>query len=91
MARRHIRAKPGELIAAFGTAERGDRPDIQYAWGGGGASKSDGRILCNALEEVKVFNGKTLREELTDRGYDISTLRFSIKAHPRAAEERRNG
>ena len=71
-------AKPGQLIARWGRADRGHEPSIVYAWGADGACKSDSRILCNALEEVKVFNGKTLAEELDSRGYDLTTLRFSI-------------
>ena len=74
-----IAAKPGQLVAAWGRGEdRGDSPAIQYAWGGAGAGKPDGRILCNAIEECGVFMGRTLAQELEARGYDITTLRFSI-------------
>lgn len=71
-------AKPGELKACYGRAERGDSPDICYVWGGEGAHKSDGRILSEALEHAEVFDGKNLRQELEARGYDITTLKFSI-------------
>lgn len=86
---RRVQAKPGQLVAAWGRAGeegRGERPDIQYAWGGAGASKPDGRILCNALEGAKVFDGKTLCAELEVRGYDLTTLRFSIERKAIAAE-----
>lgn len=76
---RKVRAKPGELVAAFGKHEAGGRPDIAYAWGGGGADKPDARILSNALEQAPVHMGRTLRQELVARGYDISTLRFSVR------------
>lgn len=76
-------AKPGQLIARFGREYGGGRPDLLYAYGGGGASKPDSRILMNALEEAKIFEDRSLRQELELRGYDITTLRFSIE---RAAE-----
>lgn len=85
-------AKPGELKAAWGRGDvRGDPPDLQYAWGGRGASSPDGRILCNALQEAHVFKDRTLVQELEDRGYDITTLKFSIqqKAPPDTAIEGR--
>jgi hypothetical protein len=74
-------AKPGQLLALFGRAYRQDTPDLVYSWGGSGASKPDSRILMRAIEEVPVFDGRSLREELTARGYDITTLRFSIQRH----------
>lgn len=77
---RTITAKPGELRAAFGRDDaRGNSPDIMYAWGGGGSSSPDGRVLSNAFEEAIVFDGKPLRKVLEERGYDITTLRFTIQ------------
>lgn len=76
---RSVKAKPGELKASFGKADRWDSPAIQYAWGGEGAAKADGRVLCCALEEAIVYDGKTLAQVLTERGYDIGTLRFTIQ------------
>jgi hypothetical protein len=84
MSRKRIRvpkAKPGELIACWGRPDRGEDPDLVYAWGGKGADSSDGRILSNALENAVVFDGRTLKQELMARGYDITTLRFSILQH----------
>lgn len=72
-------AKPGELKAQFGKERFSDAPDLLYAWGGSGASKSDSRVVSAALEEVPVFDGKPLRQVLKERGYDITTLRFSIR------------
>lgn len=79
MPKRYITAKPGELKAAFGKGERWDAPAIQYAYGGQGASKPDGRVLAEAIEGMKVFGDKTLAAELAERGYDLSTLKFSIQ------------
>lgn len=72
-------AKPRELRAAYGRADRWSEPSIVYSWGGDGANKPDGRILSTAIEEAIVFDGKTLAQELDRRGYDLSTLRFSIR------------
>lgn len=72
-------AKPGELKACYGRAERGDTPDLCYVWGGGGAESADGRVLSQALEGAEVFDGKNLRQELEARGYDLTTLRFTIQ------------
>lgn len=46
--------------------------------GGGGATKSDAHMLSHAFEAVRLLNGKTLREELVVRGFDITTMQFSI-------------
>lgn len=73
-------AKPGELIAAYGRVD--GELQIGYAWGGAGASKPDSRILMRALEDLPVYEGKTLAEELKARGYDLTTLRFSIRLEP---------
>lgn len=73
------KAKPGQLIAQYGREDRHNYPDLLYAWGGSGASKPDSRVLMAALEETPVFEGRSLRKELEARGYDITTLRFSIE------------
>lgn len=73
------KAKPGELIARWGRPERGEAPDICYAWGGAGVASSEGRILSAALEDAPIYEGRSLVEELKSRGFDITTLRFSIK------------
>lgn len=72
-------AKPGELKAQFGKERFSGAPDLLYAYGGYGAAKADARVLSAALEEVAVFDGKPLRQVLKERGYDITTLRFSVK------------
>ena len=40
---------------------------------------SDGALLHHALCKVEVHEGRTLVEELEARGFDISTLKFSIE------------
>jgi hypothetical protein len=76
---RILKARPGQLKAQWATYERGSAPCISYAWGGDGADKTDGRILSSALEGVAIHGGKSLAEELEARGYDLTTLKFSIE------------
>lgn len=78
---RLVSAKPGQIKAAFGRDDCGNI-DLQYAWGGSGAQKPDARVLSSAIEEAPVFEGKCLREVLTDRGYDITTLKISVSRSP---------
>lgn len=73
MAKRRFRAqhaKPGELKAYYGRAE-GDGPDVCFAWGEG-VQKANGAYLA-----FDVFNSD-FRREMEERGFDITTLRFSI-------------
>lgn len=89
MAKRYrtIRAKPGELRAYYGKADRWSGPDVCYAWGDG-TSSADGRLLHCALSTERLtfdFPGTgtvfepSLIKELEARGYDITTLRFTIQ------------
>lgn len=81
-------AKPGEVKIVYGRPDRHDAPDICAAWGGSGADKSDARTVMHALTErrmVRAFPSMELEErpslveELEARGYDITTLRFTIE------------
>lgn len=69
---RRQEAKPGELKAYYGVADRGCSPDVCVAWGAAGAHRADGRVLLEALSP-EFF------KELVARGYDITTLKFSIR------------
>lgn len=76
----HIpKAKPGELRAVWGRPDPGEPPCVCYAWGGQGADKSDSRLLMEAIEGLAVIDGHPLAKELEARGYDLTTLRFSIR------------
>jgi hypothetical protein len=88
---RTLKAKPGELRAYYGKPDRWSGPDVCYAWGPG-VSKSDARLLHNVISsdrlELDFPNlghkfGPSFIAELESRGYDISTLRFSIQMKPR--------
>lgn len=77
---RKPKTKPGELRAYFASGDDGD--DIYYAHGGGGACKPDAMMLAHAFEELQQLHGKSLRDELVARGYDIATLTFYIMKSP---------
>lgn len=72
-------AKPGQLLARWGRVEPGEPPSVVYAYGAAGACKADSRVLMEALEGARVFENRSLVQELEARGYDITTLRFSIE------------
>lgn len=88
--------KPGQLRVYYGIAERGDAPDICLAWGGNGANKRDSNLLHMVIcgKRLRLAYGEerdkegpyvfdcSLIDELKTRGYDISTLRFSIQKLP---------
>ncbi len=74
-----LTAKPGQLRAGWARPEPGGPPDLCYAWGGAGADKSDVRIVSEAIEAAHICGGSSLRFELERRGYDITTLKFSIE------------
>ena len=72
-------AKPGQLLAKWGRPDRGEDPAIVYAHGAAGATRPDARVLSDAVEGLKNCYGRTLAEELEYRGYDMTTIRFSIE------------
>lgn len=75
---RTVKARPGELKVAWGRAE-GDGPDLCAAWQGPGAQKADSRLILNWLCFAPATNGRGLAAELEARGYDLTTLRFSVR------------
>ncbi len=77
--------KPGVLEVRYGKM-RHDFPDLLYVNGGQGSARADALVLSYAFEDVPVHNGKTLRQVLIERGYDITTLRFSIARTPTPQE-----
>lgn len=82
-------AQPGKLQIRYGRAESFDRdPDIVYNRGFG-VPTCDARLLHNIMGSKRYteqwINGRTqtveepsLFDELKARGYDITTIRFSI-------------
>jgi len=69
------KAKEGELLVKYGKFE-GD-VDLFYCFQGDATMKHDSKLLTYAFESKAIF-GTSLRKELEDRGYDITTLKFSI-------------
>jgi hypothetical protein len=68
----------GWLTAYWGhesRASRGAQKDLVF----GSPCRPDGHLLYGALSFVDMGHGKTLTQELEARGYDITTLQFSIK------------
>ena len=81
-------AKAGEVKIVYGKADRYDAPDLCAVWGGGGADKCDAGMIMHALTEQRTGYNLTLMkpeprpslvDELEARGYDITTLKFSIQ------------
>ncbi len=71
-------AKDGQLLVKYGQ-EHGDR-DLFYCWPENRSNmKADSRLLMLALEGVEIHDGKSLRKLLEERGYDITTLKFTIQ------------
>lgn len=73
------KAKDGELLVKYGK-EYGDE-DLFYCYPDNECGmKRDSRMLSMAFERTVLFpeDGRTLRQELEARGYDITTLKFSV-------------
>ncbi len=83
--RRPKPAKPGELKAQWGKLPHND-PDICYLWGGGGAASGDGHLLHGMFSGYGHRKGDSgivehdgFLKELEARGYDLTTLKFSVQ------------
>ena len=78
---------PGELMMMWGYAD-GDGPDIAY-YGGDGTSRTGQRLLHSVLSCPRMVPDlssssrfsfdPSLIDELKSRGYDLTTLKFSIR------------
>ena len=91
-AKRFSSAKAGEIKLGYGKLPH-DNPDICFAWGEG-CSKSDGNFLHYVMCSPRLaldFSGsgkpykfeKSFTEELASRGYDLTTIKFSIQKLPK--------
>lgn len=67
-----MRRPKGDLVAYWNDSAR----DLMYNWD---KHPPDGHLLHGALNHTPVHDGRSLVQELEARGYDITTLRFSIK------------
>lgn len=89
--------KDGELRIYWGRDHRDDYPDLMLAWQGDSGMKRDTNLLYSIIcskrptisaTKVDWYNmQRSLIEELEERGYDITTFKFSImkkKSCPKA-------
>jgi hypothetical protein len=84
---RSRKQKPGLLQVYYGMAD-GDGPDVCYNWGEG-CHKADSHLLHHVLNSERMqldlsascrySFAPSLVDELKSRGYDITTLKFSIR------------
>jgi len=84
---RKPKLKNGELRMYWGREAWQKTPDIMYAWQGDRTMKRDAHILHNVISTKQpdlfaapLFSkmNPSLLEELEARGYDLTTLKFSI-------------
>lgn len=59
----------------LGRESRGASKDLIF----GSPSRPDGHMLYGAFSFIEISGGKTLIQNLEDRGYDITTLQFSVR------------
>jgi hypothetical protein len=88
------KAKPGQLVVAWGRVDRHNNPSVVYAYPDRDG-KCDSRVICDALEGARYRPSlrqpgytveKSLLEELDERGYDLTTLRLTISKKSTAAD-----
>lgn len=84
------KARPGELKAQWGREDRFSGSDVIFAWGTG-VDRSDARLLNSILCSDRFYPAfldgplgtyrteRSFVSELEARGYDITTLKFSIQ------------
>lgn len=88
-------AKQGELKVAYGKLDRWSDPDIIFCWGPG-TSGRDSRLLHlffgterprtdYSVIPPRITFDKSMLQELEARGYDLTTLKFSIQKKKDAA------
>lgn len=76
--------RPGELSVYWGIADSGERPDVIFS-GGVGVPRCDRALMHCVFGTQREILGKfnpSLLDELQSRGYDITTLKFSIQKLP---------
>jgi hypothetical protein len=78
---REPKAKVGELVARWGKVD--GVTDICIAANGGGVAGADMHLLWNVIGGPRYGytpsrEGPSFLKELESRGYDLTTLRFSV-------------
>lgn len=74
---RVVVAKPGELKVQYGKLSHDPTPDVCFAWGEG-CNSADSRLLDYFFVRC-MLDDNNLLNELAERGYDITTMKFSIQ------------
>ena len=76
--------KVGTIDVRWGRTDPFSSHSLCYTYGNRDG-KSDSRIVMRALEDPLASSELSLAEELEARGYDLTTLRFSIskKSEPK--------
>lgn len=77
----------GWLTAYWGRDGRGEPKELMFGF----PCKTDGHLLNDVFAHARLSGGKTLLKELEARGYDISTVQFSIKRKYRPNEPAATG
>ena len=74
--------KDGELRIYWGKSETYDAPQVCYSWDDG-CSRCDAGLMNDMLRRQFKCSGGSwdpcIQDELVRRGYDLSTIRFSIR------------
>jgi hypothetical protein len=80
-----VRRPKGDLVAYWdpspvrGTDPKtGRRGDVVFSTTDGESAVDGRRLLYHAFSIVDIHGGKCLLDELEARGFDITTIRFSI-------------
>ena len=73
--------KDGELRVYWGKLPH-DSPDVVFSWQGDRSMKRDTALISYLFSKREPGTSRSLLEELEYRGYDITTLRFSIIKKP---------
>lgn len=80
--------KEGELRMYWGRERRGEQPQVMFGYCGDAAMRRDMNMLVYRLSgkqrTTDFYKGSTtfepsVLEELENRGYDLTTLKFSIR------------
>lgn len=79
-------SKPGEIIAHFGQFEDDDHTQLIVSWGDG-VLKADANLILDTITRQQYHPlsetiENSMIEELTARGYDMSTFRVSVTKKP---------
>lgn len=77
---RAVTPKEDQLKVAYGRDPDSKDVELQYCWGPNeGGGKRAVNMMIHHWNHLKGHDGKSFIEELEARGYDITTLKFTIE------------